>query len=557
MCGPFRNSVFGFLGVLMIAAGAVAAAPGQGEPEIAVDLGPTSLAATLPADSYAAATLVVVGPKGFRIERRYRRGEPIVLDLASLRSSDDQSLSYPNGQYKWELRVDWAPQAGVGKAMTSQPMTSLTRTGGSGAAEPVTRSDSGRFVVEDGAIKAETDASEGASVSRGGKPTAVIKTTNTGGNHFVGDLTVASGGVCSGCSDGDSDLHVGELLVKDPIPYITMRDTNDDQLWRWSSNLGPLTLNSDRLAGGSQTAPLVVENDAPNDSLFFDSTGPLGMGTTTPLSNVTLTLFPTPANPFSSGIALANTNASAGHPFLLYQNGEGYFGIAHEYNSEVTPFAIYKDATANRLIISGDNVGIGTFSPDRLLKVEGTDQTTTRVQVTNTSGTTAQRILFKLENNGPTNFAIDNTAISSQWTFAVTNTGFAISKDGSGVQEMVVTGGGNMTIAGTLNQLSDVNAKEDFEALDSADVLAKVAALPVSEWSFKSDGSRIRHVGPMAQDFRAAFGLGVDERHIAPLDAAGVALAAVKALNEKLTAENADLRRRLDRLEALAEAPCD
>ncbi len=128
-----------------------------------------------------------------------------------------------------------------------------------------------------------------------------------------------------------------------------------------------------------------------------------------------------------------------------------------------------------------------------------------------------------------------------------------ISKDGSGVQEMVVTGGGNMTIAGTLNQLSDVNAKEGFEALDSTDVLSKVAALPLSEWSFKSDGSRIRHVGPMAQDFHAAFGLGADERHIAPLDAAGVALAAVQGLQR----ENEELRQRIEQLEALVASLAD
>ncbi len=209
------------------------------------------------------------------------------------------------------------------------------------------------------------------------------------------------------------------------------------------------------------------------------------------------------------------------------------------------------------LYVQDNKVGIGTATPDRLLKVEGTDQSTTRVQVNNTNAATATRILFKLENNGPTNFAISNTANAAQWTFAVTNTGFVISKDGSGVQEMIVTGGGNMTIAGTLNELSDVNAKEGFEALNSTDVLSKVAALPLAEWSYKSDGSQIRHAGPMAQDFHAAFGLGADERHITALDAAGVALAAIQGLqkeNAALAAENDELRQRLERVEALVSS---
>jgi uncharacterized small protein (DUF1192 family) len=58
----------------------------------------------------------------------------------------------------------------------------------------------------------------------------------------------------------------------------------------------------------------------------------------------------------------------------------------------------------------------------------------------------------------------------------------------------------------------------------------------------------------MAQDFRAAFGLGSDDATIGVLDAAGVSLAGVKALETrttKLQAENAALRAELDELRAL------
>ncbi len=46
--------------------------------------------------------------------------------------------------------------------------------------------------------------------------------------------------------------------------------------------------------------------------------------------------------------------------------------------------------------------------------------------------------------------------------------------------------------------------------------------------------SAIRHIGPMAQDFYAAFNVGTDDKHIAPIDEGGVALAAIQGLNEKL-----------------------
>ncbi|HEY3863587.1 MAG TPA: tail fiber domain-containing protein [Verrucomicrobiae bacterium] len=82
---------------------------------------------------------------------------------------------------------------------------------------------------------------------------------------------------------------------------------------------------------------------------------------------------------------------------------------------------------------------------------------------------------------------------------------------------------------------SDRNAKERFAPVRPQEVLARVAALPVSEWNYKNDSAQTRHMGPMAQDFRAAFSLnGPDDKHIASVDEAGVALAAIQGLNEQL-----------------------
>jgi Chaperone of endosialidase len=91
--------------------------------------------------------------------------------------------------------------------------------------------------------------------------------------------------------------------------------------------------------------------------------------------------------------------------------------------------------------------------------------------------------------------------------------------------------------SGTWSSMSDRNAKTDIVSLDDAAILTKVAALPVSGWRYASE-SGVRHVGPMAQDFYAAFGVGEDDRHITSIDEDGVALAAIKALHR----ENAQLR---------------
>ena len=89
--------------------------------------------------------------------------------------------------------------------------------------------------------------------------------------------------------------------------------------------------------------------------------------------------------------------------------------------------------------------------------------------------------------------------------------------------------------------MSDRNAKTDIVPLDDESVLAKVVALPLSTWQYTSERG-VRHVGPMAQDFYAAFGVGEDDRHITSIDEDGVALAAIKAVNAKLDHENLALR---------------
>ena len=99
--------------------------------------------------------------------------------------------------------------------------------------------------------------------------------------------------------------------------------------------------------------------------------------------------------------------------------------------------------------------------------------------------------------------------------------------------------------------LSDRNAKENFEPIDVEDILAKVAALPVTAWNYKADPDKRRYIGPVAQDFHAAFGLGNDTS-INTLDTDGVVLAAIQALSRKvaaLEAENADLKARLEQVE--------
>jgi trimeric autotransporter adhesin len=113
---------------------------------------------------------------------------------------------------------------------------------------------------------------------------------------------------------------------------------------------------------------------------------------------------------------------------------------------------------------------------------------------------------------------------------------------------------------GSWNSVSDRSLKENLEPVDGRAILARVALLPITTWNYLSQEASIRHMGPMAQDFYAAFGLGEDDVSIATLDLDGVALAAIQGLAEiveeqserieQLETQNAGLEERLAALEA-------
>ena len=77
---------------------------------------------------------------------------------------------------------------------------------------------------------------------------------------------------------------------------------------------------------------------------------------------------------------------------------------------------------------------------------------------------------------------------------------------------------------------SDRNLKHLIKEVSPKDILAKLLTVPVSTWAFK--GFEMRQLGPMAQDFYRAFGLGDSDRHINSVDAQGVAFAAIQGLHQ-------------------------
>jgi hypothetical protein len=103
---------------------------------------------------------------------------------------------------------------------------------------------------------------------------------------------------------------------------------------------------------------------------------------------------------------------------------------------------------------------------------------------------------------------------------------------------------------------SDKNQKENFQSVDGEEVLRKLSAVSLTSWNYRGhDPQQFRHYGPVAQEFFAAFGhdnvgtIGTATT-INSGDLEGILMIAVQAL-EKRTAENAELRARIEALERL------
>lgn len=90
--------------------------------------------------------------------------------------------------------------------------------------------------------------------------------------------------------------------------------------------------------------------------------------------------------------------------------------------------------------------------------------------------------------------------------------------------------------------------------MNAEQVLQKVSQLPVTGWNYKSQEATTRHIGPMAQDFYAAFGLnGIgNDTTINSSDIDGVNMVAIQALEKRtrqLQKENDQLRAKLEAMD--------
>jgi len=142
---------------------------------------------------------------------------------------------------------------------------------------------------------------------------------------------------------------------------------------------------------------------------------------------------------------------------------------------------------------------------------------------------------------------------------AVTNNEFVVRASGGfrfRTNPTLTTGCNLPAGSGVFACSSSRSLKEHFADVDGEELLARIRGVPVSSWNYVAEGRQVRHLGPVAEDFRAAFGLGTDDRSIGLLDIDGVNFAAVKALEartDELRARTAEVERLRGEVAALRE----
>jgi hypothetical protein len=571
-----RNLLPVFLAMMLVLIGLVPSSPAEQVADVTVGSGGIYVTASIPGATFM--MLRVADPQG-----------QMIFD----QSSDGSSIGWfptagaQDGLYKWEVRVGIAEIRGErDEAQHSEPRI-----------RPLTQS--GTVFIQGGAIVPPFE--EEASLLKDISSLAKIGFAQfmdflvapAFADQVILDDLIVDGSECVGndCVNGES-FGFDTIRLKENNLQINFEDTSN--ISSYPTNDWRIVINDSTDGGASYFAiqdatggrtPFKIEAGAPNSSLYVDDYGNLGVGTAIPQVEIHTLDGDTPT------LRLDQDGSHGWAPQIWDVAGnETNFFIRDVTNGSLLPFRIIPGAPHNSLYIhSRGDVGLGSTNPQARLHVLGDVQIdgeissntpaeaalhvlrndgTAQVFVQEQSSTVQKRFLLGLENNGAPGFFFINSDSGDQWQFSQDSRGyFIVSLAGTGGSEFKVCkdgrvvmgpGGsasfdlrpsGNLIIAGTLTQKSDVNAKENFAAVEGKEVLDRVRELPISTWNFKTDATKARHLGPMAQDFYAAFRLGEDNKHMSPMDAAGVALAAIQEVVREKDLQIEELKARLVALE--------
>jgi hypothetical protein len=527
-------------------------------PLATANVGPTAIE-WQPSTLYEKLVLTVSGPGGLILRREFGAGV-----APSFGSFGDDGQPLPDGAYTYELVaspvLDQATRRALAIARRSgdESIVEKLRAAGKLPRDPLIQS--GSFSIAEGAIVPQAAREDGS----GGNGSAQAKADSrlqpiTAEDQVISDDLIVQGSACIGpdCVNNEG-FSSDTVKLKGSSTRFKFEDTSTAA--GFPTHDWQLTAN-DSTSGGAEkfsieditaaTVPFTVTGSAATNSIFVDSTGRVGFRTSTPVLDLHVATSNTPAMRLeqnNSGGFTAQTWDIAGN--------EANFFVRDVTGGSRLPFRIRPGAPTSSIDINASgNVGIGTASPSDKLHVTSADAGPTGIGllVADTNGTTAQREIAEFRNTGGVSVICEDTSVPERWSFGTNGSNFIINNQNNPNIEFTLSNTGNLTITGVYSP-SDRNLKKDIVPVRGNEILTKLASVPVSTWTFKTDD--VRHIGPMAQDFAAAFGLGIDDKHISPNDLAGVSLAAVQGLDQVVQEkekEIAELKSRIEKLEKMVQ----
>jgi hypothetical protein len=227
-----------------------------------------------------------------------------------------------------------------------------------------------------------------------------------------------------------------------------------------------------------------------------------------------------------------------------------------------TPFTVEANARSHSLYVDdGGRIGSRTATPSVELHTIDGDTPSLRLQQDGSSGFAPQT--WDVAGN-ETNFFIRDVTGGSALPFRIrpgapTSAIFIDANGDIGIgtsspEAKLEVHDGAVIVNGGFQAGSARAIKKQFEPVDRPALLESLAVMPIESWAYRQSDDQSRHLGPMAEDFFAAFGLGSSDQRIDLVDSTGVSLAALQGVLEMLAERDRELARLKARLATVERA---
>lgn len=218
-------------------------------------------------------------------------------------------------------------------------------------------------------------------------------------------------------------------------------------------------------------------------------------------------------------------------------------------------FTASSSGSTKFVIANNGNVGIGTTntSLNRFTLVNDNTQYSQQLELSTVSS--SQQALIGFDSAGTQKWQMGKDAdesfiiwdgaaarqvvkVTPSGTFSLMpaggNVGIGTTNATLGPLQVANANNAYVSTGGTWTNGSSRDFKENIDSVNTDDILSKINQLDISEWNYINEGTSVKHIGPIAEDFYSIFGVGNDNKHISTIDPAGVALAGIKALSKQV-----------------------